>query len=766
MGKDGVAFSVVRKKNPFQKHKEEEKEKKQRAEAEAAALYDEFVASFEADESGAKAFVRGETIVPGSAPPSGGGASSKKSKKYVPSFMPPSLVGSSKPEKKEEKSVFNTSRPDKSKPKGIDLVLEEMKKESERRAKAISEGRPSNFDTFPGDSHGSFDDGDPFTTNLYVGNLAPEVDEEVLKREFGQFGPIASVKVMWPRSEEERRRGRNCGFVAFMARDGAQAARDTLHSKELYGHELHIGWGKSVPLPAVPIWPPPEGLAAGRLGLAGTPSAMPPAAAAPWASGPAPSAAATPQQGAAPLRRQPPLAGRRAAAAAQVGLPGMSEKPADPDHDGVGPDIVVAVPDARERFIIDTLADYVSVDGSDFEQVIMEKERNNPEYGFLYDLDSPAHAYYRWRLYSLLQGDTLRGWRAAPFVMVAGGCRWVPPRMMTTETRAATRTAAQTGGTAALKDRGKPLSDTQRDRFEDMLRSLTLERDSICQAMAFCLDNAESYQEVTETLSEALTLSETPANLKVARLFLVSDVLHNSSAPVKHASNYRTRLQENLPDVFESLAECYRSCTSRMTQETLRRHVLRVLRVWRGWFAFSDDFLNGLQATFLYIGSQAAASASPSKELEEELTTLSDDSLDRRCRLGGLSTAGGRDRQIARLLALDCYLKGDTAEPLPAERGVLEETGQADDKRRQEAPAGEVGATARVLAAPRVKRRIPKGTVSKWAMMDDHDGGGGGDDSDGSGDIFSGDEGDTPPSTPAGGPLAAAAAASSGNESG
>lgn len=32
-----------------------------------------------------------------------------------------------------------------------------------------------------------------------------------------------------------------------------------------------------------------------------------------------------------------------------------------------------------------------------------------------------------------------------------------------------------------------------------------------------------------------------------------------------------------------------------MSQELLRRHVLRVLRAWRGWFIFGDDFLNGLQ---------------------------------------------------------------------------------------------------------------------------------------------------------------------------
>lgn len=39
---------------------------------------------------------------------------------------------------------------------------------------------------------------------------------QILMREFGRFGPIGSVKVMWPRDEEQRRRGRNTGFVSFM----------------------------------------------------------------------------------------------------------------------------------------------------------------------------------------------------------------------------------------------------------------------------------------------------------------------------------------------------------------------------------------------------------------------------------------------------------------------------------------------------------------------------------------------------------------------
>jgi len=41
---------------------------------------------------------------------------------------------------------------------------------------------------------------------------------QILAREFGRFGPIASIKIMWPRTDEQRRAMRNCGFVAYMVR--------------------------------------------------------------------------------------------------------------------------------------------------------------------------------------------------------------------------------------------------------------------------------------------------------------------------------------------------------------------------------------------------------------------------------------------------------------------------------------------------------------------------------------------------------------------
>lgn len=76
--------------------------------------------------------------------------------------------------------------------------------------------------------------------------------------------------------------------------------------------------------------------------------------------------------------------------------------------------------------------------------------------------------------------------------------------------------------------------------------------------------------QIVEVLTESLTLKETPIPTKVARLMLVSDILHNSSAPVKNASAYRTKFEANLPDILESFNDLYRGITGRITAEALK----------------------------------------------------------------------------------------------------------------------------------------------------------------------------------------------------
>jgi U2-associated protein SR140 len=59
---------------------------------------------------------------------------------------------------------------------------------------------------------------------------------------------------MWPRTQEEKDKGRNCGFVSFMQRGDADQAIRHLDGKEIEGFAMRVGWGKAVPLPAQPFF--------------------------------------------------------------------------------------------------------------------------------------------------------------------------------------------------------------------------------------------------------------------------------------------------------------------------------------------------------------------------------------------------------------------------------------------------------------------------------------------------------------------------------
>uniref|UniRef100_A0A1D1ZV34 U2 snRNP-associated SURP motif-containing protein n=1 Tax=Auxenochlorella protothecoides TaxID=3075 RepID=A0A1D1ZV34_AUXPR len=644
----------------LQRQKEQEEEKKKRDEEEAARVYEEFVKDFGGGRPSGTGFVRGGVIQPGSRGDASASGSRQEKKLYMPSLHGPGIAGvfgDSKEEADDEPAEAAPVPPKGSKPKRIDLFLENMKKEQMQRELRKELNLPPADDDFA--ERGSHDVNDPASTNLYVGNMAPTVDEQILLREFGRFGPIGSVKVMWPRDEEQRRRGRNTGFVLFMLRDDADRAREALDGAFLHEMPLNIGWGKAMPLPTAPIWPPPGGLAV--------------------------------EEG-APLYPAPPAPGPDGRWTWREAVPVVPHGARDDAAQGPlgrGPRIVVHPPaDERTRFVIDAVAYYVIRDGCSFEQVVMERELGNPEFAFLLDTTSAEHAYYRWRLFSLASGDSLRSWRVEPFLMVEESNAWVPPPM-TVGAAGIAKTAAQGGGGRRRPEEARPLSEAQRDRFEDCLRRLTMAREDICAAMMFALEMADSAAEVAEILSDALTLPETPIPLKVARLFLLSDILHNSTAPVRNASRFRVCIQPLLPDIFLGLQEAYRGADSRMGQELLRRHVLRVLRAWRGWFVFSDDFLAGLQATFLTAPTgPSELRAAHDAALAAELAALGDDDLEARCRGLGVSVAGGRADRLARLQAVLEYQRGWTG----GEGGAAAEPGGAGPERRgREARPGGAG---------------------------------------------------------------------------
>ena len=77
---------------------------------------------------------------------------------------------------------------------------------------------------------------------------------------------------MWPRTDEEKARGRNCGFVAYMSRIDAERAMKHLLGRDVQGFEMKMGWGKPVPIPLHPIYVPPALL---KLTMPPAPSGLP-----------------------------------------------------------------------------------------------------------------------------------------------------------------------------------------------------------------------------------------------------------------------------------------------------------------------------------------------------------------------------------------------------------------------------------------------------------------------------------------------------------
>ncbi|PWA74970.1 CID domain-containing protein [Artemisia annua] len=87
----------------------------------------------------------------------------------------------------------------------------------------------------------------------------------------------------------------------------------------------------------------------------------------------------------------------------------------------------------------------------------------------------------------------------------------------------------------------------------------------------FCPWRSTSFMIVLngKLLWQLKTLKETPIPIKVARLMLVSDILHNSSTPER---------------------------------------VMKVLQVWADWFLFLDAYVNGLHLTFLRSSNSGVTS--------------------------------------------------------------------------------------------------------------------------------------------------------------
>jgi len=97
------------------------------------------------------------------------------------------------------------------------------------------------------------------STNLFFMQLPPECTEEQISQTFGQFGRIASVKVMYPRTEFDRARNLLTGFVAYTTREDAEKAKATMEGTMWNGIEIRMGkTDTNDPIPVTLPFSPPH----------------------------------------------------------------------------------------------------------------------------------------------------------------------------------------------------------------------------------------------------------------------------------------------------------------------------------------------------------------------------------------------------------------------------------------------------------------------------------------------------------------------------
>ncbi|KJH46283.1 hypothetical protein DICVIV_07671 [Dictyocaulus viviparus] len=144
------------------------------------------------------------------------------------------------------------------------------------------------------------------------------------------------------------------------------------------------------------------------------------------------------------------------------------------------------------------------------------------------------------------------------------------------------------------------LRKSQRKKLEQLLRELTPESDSIGDAMVWCADHATCAREICECIYESLTIDETPLHKKIARLYLISDLLANAaSRGVRDVFYFRQYFGDLLSKIFSALGRTLRNITARLKAEQFKQRVMSCFRAWEESVLYPTDVLVNSQNIFL-----------------------------------------------------------------------------------------------------------------------------------------------------------------------
>ncbi|KAH8100578.1 hypothetical protein BXZ70DRAFT_1008077 [Cristinia sonorae] len=107
--------------------------------------------------------------------------------------------------------------------------------------------------------------------HVFVGDLSPEVNDEVLGKAFSAFGTLSDARVMWDMNSGK---SRGYGFLAFRDKTDAEQAIATMNGEWLGSRAIRVNWANQKTQGAPPAAPgrPVGAGAGGGMGMGGAPA--------------------------------------------------------------------------------------------------------------------------------------------------------------------------------------------------------------------------------------------------------------------------------------------------------------------------------------------------------------------------------------------------------------------------------------------------------------------------------------------------------------
>ena len=205
--------------------------------------------------------------------------------------------------------------------------------------------------------------------------------------------------------------------------------------------------------------------------------------------------------------------------------------------------------------------------------------------------------------------------------MIPHGPLWLPP------VDGANVRVVEDDGQGSRREEGKVaaeeglvgMSSEEVAHLQRLLAGVTMERSSILAAMGWCVEHAAAAAFIVRSISSTVLSSSSSADScrRVALLYLLSDLLYNSSAPVRSASLFRR--EAGRPDALHGVWTAFspqQQQHGRGVGRQEREAVLGVLRAWQSWSLFEESAIEqwmrsvrGLAMPPPVVASDAATAA-------------------------------------------------------------------------------------------------------------------------------------------------------------